>query len=148
MRGRWRWAPIPISLRGRIPKKCPRRPQLRLYIHEYDQIEHPIRKTMDLHATTNGSTSISWSSLSSADPAGELWNAAQRQMVVEGKMPVSAYWAKKIVEWTGEIALQTAIELNDQYQYDGRPEWLLGACGRFARAARWANERCSGKLGT
>ena len=53
-----------------------------------------------------------------------LWNAAQNQMKLEGKMHgyMRMYWAKKILEWSEspEAALQTAIDLNDKYELDGR----------------------------
>lgn len=52
-----------------------------------------------------------------------LWNAAQNQMVREGKMHgfLRMYWAKKILEWTPspEEAQATAIYLNDKYELDG-----------------------------
>jgi deoxyribodipyrimidine photo-lyase len=54
----------------------------------------------------------------------DLWNAAQMEMVLTGKMHgyLRMYWAKKILEWTPspEIALKTAIYLNDKYELDGR----------------------------
>jgi deoxyribodipyrimidine photo-lyase len=53
----------------------------------------------------------------------ELWNAAQKEMVVYGKMHgyLRMYWAKKILEWSlsPEQALATALELNDRYELDG-----------------------------
>jgi deoxyribodipyrimidine photo-lyase len=53
-----------------------------------------------------------------------LWNAAQIQMVKEGKMHgfFRMYWGKKILEWTAttEDALAIAIHLNDKYSIDGR----------------------------
>lgn len=53
-----------------------------------------------------------------------LWNAAQRQMLVTGKMHgyMRMYWAKKILEWTQTPAqaLRIAIRLNDRYSLDGR----------------------------
>ena len=54
----------------------------------------------------------------------ELWNAAQRQMVEQGKMHayLRMYWAKKILEWSAgpEEAMTTAIYLNDRFELDGR----------------------------
>ena len=54
----------------------------------------------------------------------DLWNAAQREMVVHGKMHgyMRMYWAKKILEWTRspEEAMEIAIYLNDKYEIDGR----------------------------
>ncbi len=53
----------------------------------------------------------------------ELWNAAQNEMRVTGKMHgyMRMYWAKKILEWTEspEDALEIAIYLNDTYEQDG-----------------------------
>ena len=54
----------------------------------------------------------------------DLWNTAQNEMVITGKMHpyMRMYWAKKILEWSPnpEIALQTAIDLKDKYELDGR----------------------------
>ena len=54
----------------------------------------------------------------------DLWNAAQKEMVILGKMHgyLRMYWAKKILEWTSspEEALAVAIYLNDKYSLDGR----------------------------
>jgi deoxyribodipyrimidine photo-lyase len=54
----------------------------------------------------------------------ELWNAAQLEMVITGKMHgyMRMYWAKKILEWTPtpKDALRIAIYLNDKYELDGR----------------------------
>lgn len=60
-----------------------------------------------------------------------VWNAAQLQMVREGKMHgyMRMYWAKKILEWTKgpEDALKIAIFLNDKYSMDGRdPNGYVG----------------------
>lgn len=53
-----------------------------------------------------------------------LWNAAQTEMVLTGKMHgyMRMYWAKKILEWTKtpEEAIVNAIYLNDKYELDGR----------------------------
>jgi deoxyribodipyrimidine photo-lyase len=53
----------------------------------------------------------------------ELWNAAQRQLVLEGKMHgfMRMYWAKKVLEWTDspEKGLEEALYLNDHYSLDG-----------------------------
>ena len=52
-----------------------------------------------------------------------LWNAAQRQLVREGKMHgfMRMYWAKKILEWTEspEKSLEVALYLNDHFSLDG-----------------------------
>lgn len=61
----------------------------------------------------------------------DLWNAAQIQMVRDGKMHgfLRMYWAKKILEWTKspEEALEVGIYLNDKYNLDGRdPSGYVG----------------------
>ena len=61
----------------------------------------------------------------------ELWNAAQKQLLNEGKIHgyLRMYWAKKILEWseTPEEALKTAIYLNDKYAVDGNdPNGYVG----------------------
>jgi deoxyribodipyrimidine photo-lyase len=60
----------------------------------------------------------------SAATHDRLWNAAQIEMVVSGKMHgyLRMYWAKKILEWseTPEDALTAALYLNDKYELDGR----------------------------
>ncbi|NCB41417.1 MAG: deoxyribodipyrimidine photo-lyase [Clostridia bacterium] len=82
-----------------------------------------------------------------------LWNAAQRQMVIQGLMPgyLRMYWAKKILEWTTtpEEAIHIAIYLNDTYQMDGRDPngytgiaWALG--GLHDRA--WGERPVYGKI--
>ncbi len=62
-----------------------------------------------------------WEAARTHDP---LWNAAQRQLVVTGKIHgyLRMFWAKKIIEWSAspQEALRTAIYLNDKYSFDGR----------------------------
>ena len=76
-----------------------------------------------------------------------LWNAAQTQLVREGRMHnyLRMLWGKKILEWTPDPqeALAVMIELNNKYALDGRNPnsysgifWVLG---RYDRA--WGPER-------
>ena len=62
--------------------------------------------------------------LEKAETHDPLWNAAQKEMMVSGKMHgfMRMYWAKKILEWTAspEEAMAVAIYLNDTYALDGR----------------------------
>jgi len=82
-----------------------------------------------------------------------LWNAAQMEMVITGKMHgyMRMYWAKKILEWTKspENAFEYSIYLNDRYQLDGRDPngytgcaWSIG--GLHDRA--WAERPVFGKI--
>jgi deoxyribodipyrimidine photo-lyase len=66
----------------------------------------------------------SYQELEDARTHDEYWNAAQREMVLTGKMHgyMRMYWGKKILEWTEDPseALEIARELNDTYSLDGR----------------------------
>jgi deoxyribodipyrimidine photo-lyase len=60
-----------------------------------------------------------------------LWNAAQHEMVLRGKMHgfMRMYWAKKILEWSPNAAeaFRVALYLNDKYFLDGRdPNGIVG----------------------
>ena len=60
-----------------------------------------------------------------------LWNAAQKEMVLTGRMHnyLRMYWAKKILEWTPdpETAFNITLDLNDRYEMDGRdPNGYVG----------------------
>ena len=70
-----------------------------------------------------------------------LWNAAQRQLVSEGRMHnyLRMLWGKKILQWsaTPREALSVMIELNNKYALDGRNPnsysgifWVLGRYDR------------------
>ncbi|XP_072543128.1 CPD photolyase [Salminus brasiliensis] len=83
----------------------------------------------------------------------QLWNAAQRQLLLEGKMHgfLRMYWAKKILEWTSspEEALSIAIYLNDHYSLDGcDPNGYVGCmwsiCGIHDQG--WAERPVFGKV--
>lgn len=76
-----------------------------------------------------------------------LWNAAQTQLVREGRIHnyLRMLWGKKILEWTAtpHDALAVMIELNNKYALDGRNPnsysgifWILG---RYDRP--WGPER-------
>jgi len=82
------------------------------------------RKTLIEHAGDARPYRYNLPQLERAETADELWNAAQRQMVVTGWMhgAMRMYWAKKILEWapTPETAFAWAVTLNDRYQLDGR----------------------------
>ncbi|HEY3445702.1 MAG TPA: deoxyribodipyrimidine photolyase [Myxococcales bacterium] len=71
----------------------------------------------------------------------ELWNAAQRQLVREGRIHnyLRMLWGKKVLEWTRtpEDALEILVELNNKYALDGRDpnsySGILWVFGRYDR---------------
>lgn len=82
------------------------------------------KATLDVHRADERAYIYTKTELEQSKTHDELWNAAQREMVVSGKMHgyMRMYWAKKILEWTEspEQAMKTANYLNDRYQLDGR----------------------------
>ncbi len=104
------------------------------YNHGYDLFDgFPMwaKRTLGMHRKDRRDYVYSRSRFESAETCDDLWNAAQKQMIAEGKMHgyVRMYWAKKILEWsaTPEEALETAIYLNDRYEIDGRdPNGYVG----------------------
>lgn len=100
----------------------------------YDQVTgFPawVRKDIELHRQDVRTYLYKLDELEAGITHDNLWNAAQRELVHNGKMHgyMRMYWAKKILEWTlsVEIALQYAIYLNDKYSLDGRdPNGYVG----------------------
>ena len=84
----------------------------------------PRQETLKVHAADARSHVYTQAQLEASATHDDLWNAAQREMVVRGKMHgfMRMYWCKKILEWTPspEQALRTALYLNDRYFLDGR----------------------------
>lgn len=85
--------------------------------------------------------------LASAETGDSLWNAAQRQLLLEGRIHnyLRMLWGKRILEWSPspEGALATMLALNDTYALDGRdPNSISGifwVLGRYDRP--WGPER-------
>ncbi|CAH8471682.1 unnamed protein product [Schistosoma guineensis] len=93
----------------------------------YDSIKGALdwaRKSLMTHSTDKRDPAYSKTQMETAQTNDDLWNAAQRQLVLKGKMHwfLRQYWAKKILEWCAEgpeSAIQIAIYLNDRYSLDG-----------------------------
>jgi len=111
------------------------------------------RKTLNKHRKDKRLYIYTAEQLENALTHDELWNAAQREMVVRGKMHgyMRMYWAKKLLDWTEspDAALQIAIYLNDKYELDGRDPngyagiaWSIG--GVHDRA--WNERKIFGKI--
>ena len=97
------------------------------YNSSYDSFQgFPLwaKATLHDHRKDPRAYSYTLKELENAQTHDELWNAAQREMTLKGKMHgyLRMYWAKKILEWTEtpEQALKIAIYLNDKYELDGR----------------------------
>jgi deoxyribodipyrimidine photo-lyase len=85
--------------------------------------------------------------LEAAKTHDPIWNAAQRQLVSEGRMHnyLRMLWGKKVLEWstTPREAVERLIVLNDKYALDGRDpnsySGIFWVFGRYDRA--WGPER-------
>ena len=90
----------------------------------YDGFPEWARRTLDQHRDDPREYIYTCDQFENAKTHDELWNAAQLEMVITGKMHgyMRMYWAKKILEWSPspEKAQQIAIYLNDRYELDGR----------------------------
>jgi len=82
------------------------------------------RATLTEHAGDKREYLYGRDQLEEAATHDDLWNAAQTEMTVIGKMHgyLRMYWAKKILEWsvTPAEAMTAAVFLNDKYGLDGR----------------------------
>eukprot|EP00041_Stephanoeca_diplocostata_P022433 m.535033 g.535033 ORF g.535033 m.535033 type:complete len:496 (-) comp22062_c0_seq2:298-1785(-) len=104
------------------------------YQENYDNLRGAAlwaRESLALHASDKREYVYTRKQLETGATHDVLWNAAQIQMVREGKMHgfLRMYWAKKILEWTSspQEALSIAIYLNDRYELDGRdPNGYVG----------------------
>jgi len=80
------------------------------------------------------------------------WNAAQKEMVITGKMHgyMRMYWGKKILEWSRspQAAFKTALYLNNKYELDGRdPNGFTGVAWCFGKHDRaWGRRPIFGKI--
>lgn len=82
------------------------------------------KETLNIHRRDEREYIYSLEEFEHAKTHEDLWNAAQTELLVTGKLHgyMRMYWAKKILEWSRspEEALKFAIYLNDKYELDGR----------------------------
>lgn len=120
------------------------------YNHDYDStsgFSEWARKSHEEHRNDERQYLYELEELEKGNTHDPLWNAAQKDMVVRGKLHgyLRMYWAKKILEWTDspETAMQHALFLNDKYELDGRDPngytgvaWSIGGVHDRAWPAR------------
>ncbi len=113
----------------------------------YESLPEWALETLEEHESDRRPYQYSLEQFETAKTHDPLWNAAQRQLVEQGKIHnyLRMLWGKKILHWTGSgrEALKVMIELNNKYAMDGRDPnsysgifWVLG---RYDRA--WGPER-------
>lgn len=93
----------------------------------YDSFESAVgwaKDTLDARRQDARPYSLSREQIVFGRTPDPLWNAAQNQMRITGYMHnhMRMYWAKKLLEWSAspEEAWALAVELNDEYELDGR----------------------------
>jgi len=117
---------------------------------DYDQFESLpawALKTLRQHARDERSHVYTKEKFKGAKTHDPLWNAAQRQLLREGRIHnyLRMLWGKKIIEWTRtpEKALAIMVELNNKYALDGRDpnsySGIFWCLGRYDRP--WGPER-------
>ncbi len=113
----------------------------------YESLPAWAQRTLARHGRDRRPRVYSLADLEAGRTHDPLWNAAQMQLVREGRLHnyLRMLWGKKILEWsaTPRDALAAMIELNNKYALDGRDPnsytgifWVLG---RYDRG--WGPER-------
>jgi deoxyribodipyrimidine photo-lyase len=99
------------------------------------------QETLLSHAADPRKYQYTYEQLEDAQTHDPLWNAAQRQLRVEGVVHnyLRMLWGKKVLEWSADPrdALRHLIELNNRWATDGRdPNSLSGIFWVFGRYDR------------
>jgi deoxyribodipyrimidine photo-lyase len=113
----------------------------------YESLPVWARASLDAHSSDQRTHRYTLAEFATSQTHDPLWNAAQRQLLSEGRMHnyLRMLWAKKILEWSASPrqALATMIELNNRYALDGRNpnsySGIMWCLGRFDRP--WAPQR-------
>ena len=103
--------------------------------------------SLDKHTPDARTHTYTLAEFESAGTHDELWNAAQKELVVTGRIHnyLRMLWAKKVLEWsaTPEEAYRVLEHLNNKYAIDGRdPNSYTGVLWSFGLFDRpWPPER-------
>jgi deoxyribodipyrimidine photo-lyase len=117
---------------------------------DYDRFESLpewAQATLNDHASDARPYLYPLEALESAATHDPVWNAAQRELLTEGRIHnyLRMLWGKKILEWTASPrdAAEVMIHLNNKYALDGRDpnsySGIFWCLGRYDRP--WGPER-------
>jgi len=118
----------------------------------FDSLPRWAKETLLAHKSDTREYRYTVDAFEEAKTHDPYWNAAQREMVLTGKMHgyMRMYWGKKIIEWsrTPEEAFRTALYLNNKYELDGRdPNGYAGVAWCFGKHDRpWMERPVFGKV--
>jgi deoxyribodipyrimidine photo-lyase len=122
------------------------------YYYEFRALPEWAQNTLFEHTNDPRDYLYSIDELEKAKTHDKYWNAAQKEMVITGKMHgyMRMYWGKKIIEWTEnpETAFKFALYLNNKYELDGRdPNGFAGVAWCFGKHDRpWPERRIYGNV--
>ncbi len=119
------------------------------YNERYDSFEalpEWAKKSLRTHQRDKRPHLYTLEQLEKAETHDPYWNAAQKEMVITGKMHgyMRMYWGKKLLEWSQspQEAFHTALYLNNKYELDGRdPNGFTGVAWCFGKHDRPWGER-------
>ncbi|ARN55708.1 deoxyribodipyrimidine photo-lyase [Sedimentisphaera salicampi] len=120
----WRYSALPAWARETLEEQ---KSAKREYVYKYEELENA--RTHD-----------------------KYWNAAQKEMIITGKMHgyMRMYWGKKILEWTNnpKTAFDWALRLNNVYSLDGNdPNSFAGVAWCFGNHDRpWTKRSIFGSV--
>lgn len=114
---------------------------------KFESLPDWAQETLNIHAADPRPYVYSLEEFETSKTHDPLWNAAQRQLVREGRIHnyLRMLWGKKILHWTEtpQQALKIMVELNNKYALDGRNpnsySGIMWVLGRYDRA--WGPER-------
>ncbi|MEN6425694.1 MAG: deoxyribodipyrimidine photolyase, partial [Phycisphaerales bacterium] len=118
----------------------------------FDCLPPWVMRTLDYHRRDKREYVYSQEQFETARTHDPYWNAAQREMVLTGRMHgyMRMYWGKKILEWTRtpREAFRIALYLNNRYELDGRdPNGFAGVAWCFGKHDRaWGERPIFGKV--
>jgi deoxyribodipyrimidine photo-lyase len=110
------------------------------------------KRTLNFHRRDKRQYVYSLEDFEQAKTHDPYWNAAQKEMMLTGKMHgyMRMYWGKKILEWSRnpQTGFKIALELNNKYELDGRdPNAFAGVAWCFGKHDRaWSERPVFGKI--
>jgi deoxyribodipyrimidine photo-lyase len=104
----------------------------------FDSLPEWARRTLEAHEGDPRPELYTVAQLEAALTNDPLWNAAQRQLITEGRIHnyVRMLWGKRVLTWTctARGAFEALLELNDRWALDGRdPNSCAGVAWCFGR---------------